>query len=507
MAETNDTEHKLLPGARAFNKDVAPSFIDHACLVNGYAPPPGSPLGEGMDAGFAYCELDCGSAVTETLLAAANPLGDFHAIDARGELLDQGRALAKDGQARNITFHHAGIEAALEKTLPGFDYIVVNNIYSWVPLRERALILAFVRKFLKPGGALYLSYNARPGWNRLDPFRRVFREATRGIKADPGQRLKAARDLYARLMEAKAPGISATGLSADAFAALGEIPLDALAADYVNEFMDPLYVTDVMADFSAVDCVLTGSSSMAETLPVLMNHEPFKSALEKLPTLSGRELAKDLLLDTRYRRDVFVRGGRRLAGDNRDMVMNGLAFALERPAPDVRYSAAMAFGEMKFDNDHARAIVAALETAPRTLGELVAQAQSANADPQAVVSNLHALLLGGQIRPVYRATPESAKGARAMQAAVRARAANAEAAIGFLPSPFGTAFLAPVADQMFMDLAQDRGAEALAESAMQRLAGGNVTFVTKEAMTKRARAWRRNVRYFASLGLVPVMPA
>src|SRR5271169_3077058 len=117
---SNDETLKRIPGARAFARELAPSYIDHACIVNGYAPPPGSPLGEGMDAGFSYCELDCGSAVTETLLASANPLGDFHAIDARAEMIEQGRALAKDGGARNITFHHAGIEAALEKTLPAF---------------------------------------------------------------------------------------------------------------------------------------------------------------------------------------------------------------------------------------------------------------------------------------------------------------------------------------------------------------------------------------------------
>jgi SAM-dependent methyltransferase len=493
----------MLPGARAFNKDLAPAFIDHACIVNGYAPPPGSVLGEGVDAGFAYCELDCGTAVTETLLAASNPLGDFHGIDARGDEIEQARALAKDGGARNITFHHAGIEAALEKTLPQFDYIVVNNIYSWVPLRERGLILAFVRKFLKPGGAVYVSYNARPGWNKLDPFRRVFREATRGMKAEPVQRLNAARDLYARLLELKAAGIAATGLSAEAFQALNDIPLDALAADYVNEFSDPLYVTDVMADFAAVDCVLTGSSTMAESLPVLLGYEPFKSLLEKLPTPSGRELVKDFLLDTRYRRDVFVRGGKRLAGDNRDMVMNGLAFAAEHPAAEARYEQRMPFGDMKFDNPHARGLVETLEGGPRTLGELVTRAHDGGVDAQAVVANVHALLLTGQIRPVYRGTPEAAKGARLMADAVRARATDAASAIGFLPSPYGTAFHIPIADQVFMTLPAQAGAEALAEAAGEKLAGGDVTFVTKDALTKRARAWKRNVRYFGAIGVLP----
>jgi SAM-dependent methyltransferase len=501
MAEPDKSP--LLPGARAFNKDMAPAFIDHACIVNGYAPPPGSPLGEGMDAGFSYCELDCGTAVTETLLASCNPLGDFHAIDARAEMIEQGRALAKDGGARNITFHHAGIEAALEKTLPAFDYIVVSGVYSWVPVRERALILAFVRKFLKIGGAVYLSYNARPGWNKLDPFRRIFREATRGMRAEPIQRLKAAREIYARLHDAKAAGIASTGLSASAFAELDDIPLDALAADYANEYAEPLYVTEVISDFAAVDCVLSGSAIMSESLPVLAGYEPFKSILEKLPTVSGRELAKDLLLDTRYRRDVFVRGGKRLAADNREMVMNGLAFALEQPAAEARYRARMPFGELGFDNAHARALVAALDDGPRTLGELIAGAHAQGTEASAVVADVHALLLTGQIRPVYRGTLEAAQSARAMQEAVRRRATNAQQAIGFLPSPFGTAFFAPIPDQIFMGLPQQGGAEALAAGAARILADGNVTFVTNESVTKRARAWRRNVRYFGSLGIVP----
>src|ERR1700742_3260012 len=130
-----DAPEGVIPAVRAFNKELAPSFIDHVCITSGFAPPPGSPLGEGMGAGFAYCELHCGSAVTATMLASSNPLGDFHVIDARGEMIDAGRSLAKDGNVRNITFYETGVEAALEKTFPAFDYIVVNGIYTWVPLR------------------------------------------------------------------------------------------------------------------------------------------------------------------------------------------------------------------------------------------------------------------------------------------------------------------------------------------------------------------------------------
>jgi SAM-dependent methyltransferase len=493
----------LIPGARAFAKELAPSYIDHACMMNGYAPPPGSPLGEGVDAGFSYCELDCGSATTETLLAASNPLGNFTAIDVRGELIERGRALAKDANVRNISFHEAGIEQALDLSLPQFDYIVVEGIYSWVPMRERGLVLAFVRKFLRPGGAVVVSYNARPGWNRLDLFRRLFREATRGLRAEPRQRLAIARDIYAKLLDAKAASLLAAGLSGASFADLANIPEEALVADYLNDFAEPLYVSEVAADFAAVECVLSGTADMAQSLQSLQPHEPFKSTLERLPTIPGRELAKDMLLDTRFRRDVFVRGGQRLAADNHDMVMSGLAFALEQPAELVRYDGRAAFGEIRFDNPHARKLVEVLAQGPRTLGELVSQSVDKSVPFQTVVANVHALIVTGQLRPVYRATRESADGARTMQSAIRARAITDEA-IGFLPSPFGTAFAVPLVDQVLMDIPEHRSADVMAQETLAKFVNSGRAFSDREGLARRARSFRRNLRYYATLGVAPV---
>jgi SAM-dependent methyltransferase len=455
-----------------------------------------------VDAGFSYCELDCGSATTETLLAASNPQGNFYAIDRRSALIEKGDALAKDGNVRNIVFHRASLEAALDLSLPPLDYIVVDGIYSWVPLRERAFVLAFVRKFLRPGGAVVVSYNARPGWNRLDPFRRLVREATRGVRAEPKQRFAVAREIYARLLEAKAQSLLATGLTASAFAELATLPDDVLAVDYLNDFAEPLYITEVAADFAAIECVLAGAVDMALSLPALQPHEPYKSILERLPTISGRELAKDMLLDTRFRRDVFVRGGQRLSADNHDMVMNGLAFALEQPADLVRYRAKSTLGDMDFDNPHARRLVELLSRGPRTLGELVSQSTDQNVEFQTVVGNVHALIITGQLRPVYRGTKDAVDCARRLQAAIRHRAASDEA-VGYLPSPFGTSFAVPVLDQVLMDVPPQGSADAMAREALAKFTQAGRNIGGEDAVLRRARGFRHNLQHYATLGIAP----
>ncbi len=486
-----------VPGARAFNREVAPAFIDHVCITSGFAPPPGSPVGEGMGASFSYCELHSASAVTTALLAAANPYGDFHAIDPRPEMIAAGRELARDGQARNLTFHEGGIEAALQMNLPEFDYIVVHGIYSWVPLKERALVLAFLRKFLKPGGAVYVTYNAKPGANRMEPFRRLFREVGRGMRLDIGQRLLATRDLYQRLSDVRAPGL-AGALPPQALANLSNMPQNAIAADYANEFEDSLYVTEVVSDFAAIDCVLAGTAEMSESLSVLMGHEPFKAILERLPTPVGRELAKDYLLDTSYRHDVFVRGGRRLAADNREAVLGGMAFALEQPPAMTRYERRLALGELKFDNPHAQAIVATLADGPHTLGELIERALGRGDEPDAVVGNLHALLLASQIRPVYRGTRDAANGARTMAAAVRKRALTPEA-IGFLPSANGTGFAVPVVDQLLMD-AGEGDADSVVGRVVERIEAEGQS-ANRGELEKRAKVFQRIRPFYQALGV------
>lgn len=488
----------LLQGARAFNKEAAPAFLDHAAMVAGFAPPPGSPVGEGQGAGFTWCELHCGSATTAALLAGANPLGDFHGIDAREPLIEEGRALAADGGVRNLTLHRATQEEALDLSLPSFDYVVVSGVYSWVPMRERALVLAFLRKFLKPGGIAYITYNARPGWNRYDLFRRLYRDATRGMDAEPRHRLAVARRLYAELEKAGAPAVRASGVTAASLDELDRVPAEAFAADYANDFAEPLYVSEVAADLAAIDCHLAGSAQMAESVSVLMAHEPFKSALGAAANPVAQELVKDVLLDTRFRRDVFVRGGRRISADNREMMMSGLAFALERPAEEIAFSAKLAFGTMSFDTDEARAIVARLGTEALTLGLLLADGDAEVA--QGTVAALHALLVTGQIRPVYRRTREASQSAGQLAEAVVARLAT-PMAIGFLPSGLGTAFQVPLADQAFAAMPPEAGADARAARAIDRLGGEGLPSALRETIQRRARSYDRARRHYAALGI------
>ena len=54
--------------------------------------------------------------------------------------------------------------------LPEFDYIGLHGIWSWISDGNRAVIVDFIRRKLKVGGVLYISYNTQPGWAAMTPM-------------------------------------------------------------------------------------------------------------------------------------------------------------------------------------------------------------------------------------------------------------------------------------------------------------------------------------------------
>src|SRR5437773_4671116 len=120
--------------------------------------------------GFAWCDLGCGQGVTAAILAATHPSGAFHGIDAMPVHIDHARRLAAAAAVANLELHAVDFAAAIDLDLPQFDYIVAHGVYTWIGPETQCAVRRFIDRRLKPGGLVYLSYNAMPGWARDLPF-------------------------------------------------------------------------------------------------------------------------------------------------------------------------------------------------------------------------------------------------------------------------------------------------------------------------------------------------
>src|SRR5262249_23050179 len=152
-----------VPYVQSFISELAPAWLDHVAVVSGINPP-------ARTDGFTWCDLGCGRGLTAAMLAAMHPTGDFYGVDAIPAHIQHGPQIAAEAAVGNVKFDVADFATAAGLNLPQFDYIVSHGVYSWISPQARAAMRSFIDVHLKPGGLVYLSYNAMPGRAADLPF-------------------------------------------------------------------------------------------------------------------------------------------------------------------------------------------------------------------------------------------------------------------------------------------------------------------------------------------------
>jgi SAM-dependent methyltransferase len=384
-----------IPYLRDFKPMLAPAWLDHVALVAGIEPP-------ARRDGFAWCDLGCGQGVTAALLAATHPSGVFHGIDAMPVHIDHARRLAAAAAIPNLELHGVDFAAASGLALPQFDYIVAHGVYTWIGPEAQRAVREFIDRRLKPGGLVYLGYNAMPGWARDLPFQGLLREFGRTFRGDTFERFTAAAGRARALASADVASLAASFIVRE----LQERPEDYPPAYLVHEFMpaawQPLYVTEVRRDMATIGLEPVASATLSENFDWMVLDEAARQTLGAIADLDARELVRDYYLDQRFRCDVFARGNRRLGPGERAGRFRSSTFVLARPVPAIRYTMTTPAGFFAYDSPAARAIIAALAAGQpasasnlKTLLTLCAAGDIMPAEPgRASVADLNRALCG-----------------------------------------------------------------------------------------------------------------
>src|SRR5712675_1025849 len=172
-----------------FCRVQTPPMLALAALASGVGAPGGS--GEPL----VYGDLGCGQGYTANLVAAANPAARVFGFDFNPSHIANARALAGSSGLANVQFREASFEELVDDAqMPEFDLMCMHGIYSWVSPHNRRVLVSLIRKKLKPGGLLYISYDCMPGWAGIAPLRRILVQgfAARAVvhrRARPSARL------------------------------------------------------------------------------------------------------------------------------------------------------------------------------------------------------------------------------------------------------------------------------------------------------------------------------
>lgn len=262
----------------------------------------------------------------------------------------------------------------LQRDLPGFDFIGLHGVLSWISPSARRDVFDFVRRRLNPGGVLYVSYNSAAGWGPLASVRRILRQCFLRQSASLGfeGRVRAAvAETIASLRGASAyQKLYPTGVSK--LEELQKLSPNYLAHELLNEHWELFQFEDLAAELQA--CKLDYCTSMH----IPEHFEPLYFTEEQVQVMEGlgvndRESMRDVLMCQTFRRDVWQRGSMPWRTVDSPLLEDYVVHAISDFA-DFPFELKGGLRKAALERSHYEPIIGALRRQPRwLLGELISQ--------------------------------------------------------------------------------------------------------------------------------------
>jgi SAM-dependent methyltransferase len=395
---TSDIEYTA-----GFYGEQSPAHLNFVCLLNGHA-------AMALDRPYTYCELGCGRGLTSIVLAASNPMGDFYAVDFNPAHIAGARDLASAANITNLHLIETSFEdlvAARAPDLPQFDFITLHGIYTWVTAQSRQHIVQFIARHLKPGGVVYVSYNAMPGWSMALPLQRLLVEHAALGSGRSDAQIKAAAAFLHQLDAAQAGYFSANPGLKSRLEMLAAGNLNYLVHEYLHKDWQPLYFADVARDLAQAKLDHVGAAEPAFAYPNLFFTPDKLALINASPDPVFRETVKDYVLNTSFRKDVFVRGARSVPAQRQKESLQALHLVLLVPPDAVELKLKTGRAEINARRDVFLPVIDALGQGARTWGDL-SRLPALQALPPGTTGQIAALLIASGQAAVYTAEQSGA---------------------------------------------------------------------------------------------------
>ncbi len=441
--------------SHGYYHELAPAFIRFFLLLNGLAN-----ASRGGD--YHYCELGYGQGVSANLHAAANPRGRFWGTDFQPDhaLFAQGMARQAGVQAHWMA---RSFEDLLDADLPEFDFVTLHGVWSWVHAPARHAIVEFLRRKLKVGGVVYMSYNVMPGWSAEKPLRDLLwlHSEVGGARGDStARRIQGALEFAQRLRGGRAAYFEQNPKAGQMLDDMMRDDVHVVAHEYFNRSWHIVYFAELAETLEAAGLGFACSLHKSDLVGEVLQRRQACGLPLKDGNVALRETTNDFILNRRFRRDVFVRGADRIGRPEREALLRQVALVLLRPASAIPTTVQTPYGTVALDAGIVGPMLQALEGAsgPVTLDRLIAQGELADRPVERVFETAAALVAQNHAFPVFPDDQQRAgeSRARAMNRAIAERAREDDT-LRYLASPVtGHAVDTQQADRLFL-LAWERG--------------------------------------------------
>jgi SAM-dependent methyltransferase len=442
-----------------YYQELNPQRIKLAFLNAGLAVP---------DTGTA-CELGFGQGMSANLHAAAS-VTEWHGTDFNPSQAAFARELACIAGVGAKLHDEAFADFAHRPDLPDFDFIGLHGIWSWISDDNRAVIVDFIRRKLKVGGVLYISYNTLPGWAAFAPIRHLMTEHAdvlgsegRGIVS----RIDGAIDFAERLLATNPLFLRANPQLKERLERLKGQNRHYLAHEYFNRDWHPMHFATMADWLEPAKLQFACSAHNLDHVDLINLTSEQITFLKEIPDSMFRESTRDFMVNQQFRRDYWVKGLRRLTAFEQAEELRRQRFVLTGHRPDVSLKVTGALGEATMSEPVYAPILDALaDHKPRSTGQIEQAVKGQNIQFSQVLQALLILSGQGSLAAVQddAATAKARKPSERLNAHLKAKA-RGNGDISFLASPVtGGGVTVGRFQQLFL-LAADNGRKQPAEWA------------------------------------------
>ncbi len=287
-----------------YYREMAPDHIGFAALGVGKNP-------GGAVRPERVLELGFGMGLGFVLGAASNPKTLYEGCDFNPEHIIHARALASAAGLTNTIIHEASFQELAAKAVEGqhdCDIIAMHGILSWVSEEAHAAILDIIRKRLKPGGLVYVSYNCMPGWAPMVPIRRYMLDQARAASGGSAAKTAAAVQGLRAMVAAKGRFFVANPSVEGRIEKLGSMAISYLPHEYLNEHWHIFHVADVARMFGEAKLSYVASASIAENIDGVSVPAEMQSMVAAATDPIWKETLRDIASNKQFRRDLYARG-------------------------------------------------------------------------------------------------------------------------------------------------------------------------------------------------------
>lgn len=351
-----------------YYNELNPLRARWALAFNGIAPPAGL-----VSPGATACELGFGQGISINVHAAASQMKwwgtDFNPAQA---------AFAQDLAAASDAGVHVTDQAFAEfctrSDLPEFDMIGLHGIWSWISDENRKVIVDFVRRKLKVGGVLYISYNVQPGWSASMPLRHLLTEHSHSM-GSTGQgivkRIDSAIEFVDKLFTLNPRYVVANPVLQDRLKRLKDQNRNYLAHEYFNRDWHPMYFSNMAQWLSDAKVGYGGSAHLLDLIDLINVTPDQRAMLAEIGDGTFRETIRDYCTGQQFRRDLWVKGARRLTPLEQAEMLREFRVILVQPRSLVQLKAQGALGEADLQEKAYGPVLDLLaDHAPRSFSQL-----------------------------------------------------------------------------------------------------------------------------------------